>query len=250
MREFIRLPQLKIFSDREPPSKKILLVSGGRAPSIEWLSECAASIENVWSIDHGLDVCARAKLVPKLLIGDLDSARSESIDWARSMKVPIERHPVDKDLTDTQLALERAIDPKKISSETFFPIEESPIRSEKVLIVMTGAFGGRLDHLFSTIFSCAHSSVPIILADERELVCFVRSGESIRLSIDRKPDALSLLPMSERCLGVSIDGVHWKLERASLAQSFPNAISNRVEADSVDVSIEAGIVAIHMFFDR
>ena len=65
-----------------------------------------------------------------------------------------------------------------------------------------------------------------------------------------RPIALSLLPITEVCRGVSIDGVHWTLERAELRQSSPNAISNRVENDRVNVSIADGIIAIAMSFDR
>ncbi len=231
MNEFIRLPQAKIFSPM--PSPELIFVTGGRAPSVEWLLDCASSIAGIWSIDHGIDVCHRAKLAPQLLIGDLDSARSESIAWAKSLDIPIEVHPVDKDFTDTQLALDRAAQLK------------NPIS-----VVITGAFGGRVDHLFATLFTCAHSPVRTILADEREVICFIRSGESIKILPEQKPFALSLLPMTEICRGVSIDGVHWKLNRAKLHQSFPNAVSNRVEASEVRASIESGILAVHLFFDR
>ena len=216
MNEFIRLPQAKIFSTM--PSPELILVTGGRAPSVEW--------------DHGIDVCHRAKLAPQLLIGDLDSARSESIAWAKALDIPIEIHPVDKDFTDTQLALERAEQLK------------NPIS-----VVITGAFGGRVDHLFSTLMTCAHSRIRTVLADEREIICFLRAEESIQLSFEQKPSALSLLPMTEVCRGVSIDGVHWTLDRAELRQSFPNAVSNRVEADEVEVRSNDGILAVHIFFD-
>ena len=159
MNEFIRLPQAKIFSPM--PSPELIFVTGGRAPSVEWLLDCASSIAGIWSIDHGIDVCHRAKLAPQLLIGDLDSARSESIAWAKSLDIPIEVHPVDKDFTDTQLALDRAAQLK------------NPIS-----VVITGAFGGRVDHLFATLFTCAHSPVRTILADEREVICFIRSDQN------------------------------------------------------------------------
>ena len=221
---------MKIIEPRFPT--ELLFVTGGRTPTLAWLLDCASTLNRLWCIDHGIDVCRQADLVPELLIGDLDSAQQESIDWAKLHGVEIERHPVDKDFTDTQLALLRA---ERLN--------------KRVGVVMTGAFGGRIDHLYANFLTCANSPVRVCLADDREIVLFIRNGDSITLSFDRKPFTLSLLPMTEVCRGVSIDGVHWKLDRAELHQSFPNAVSNRVESREVQVSIDEGILAMHLFFD-
>lgn len=230
MTQFIRLPQLKIFAPST--EKNLMFISGGRPPTLEWLLDCSKDIDRIWCIDHGIDTCRQAELIPELLIGDLDSARSDSVEWAQQNNVAIERYPVDKDFTDTQLALDRAA-----------KLDESPY------IIMTGAFGGRVDHLYATLFSCAQSPLKIFLADQREVIAFVRDGESIRLQFDIKPLALSLLPFSNVCKGVSVDGVHWALDRAELYQTLPNAVSNRVENDIVNVSIERGMLAIALTFD-
>ena len=68
------------------------------------------------------------------------------------------------------------------------------------------------------------------------------------IEFNTKPFALSLLPISSICEGVYVDGVHWKLDSATLKQSIPNAISNRVEANRVNVSIEKGLLAIYCYF--
>lgn len=204
-------------------------------PEIPWLLDCSSTVDHIQCIDHGIDACRQAELIPEILIGDLDSARKDSIAWARSLNVPIERHPVDKDLTDTQLALERierAVD----------PIDKLPF------VIITGAFGGRLDHLYANLFTCAHANVRTCLADQHEVVLFIRSGESIVVELFENPIALSLLPITDPCLGVSIDGVHWQLDHADLHQALPNAISNRVEQDRICISIERGILAICLTF--
>ena len=231
MNEFICLPQLKIFSVE--PSEKILLVVGGRPPSIDFLQKISSTVERIIAVDHGLDACRQSDVIPELLIGDLDSARSDSIDWARSLNVPIERHPVDKDFTDTQLALDR--------------VARSVARP---FVIISGAFGGRLDHLCANLFTAAHSSVRNCLADHNEIVLFVRDGDRITVELNAQPIALSLLPMTDQCRGVSIDGVHWALDHATLRQLIPNAVSNRVESERVNVSIEYGVLAICLTFDR
>ncbi|MBR1580516.1 MAG: hypothetical protein IJ668_08480 [Selenomonadaceae bacterium] len=56
--------------------------------------------------------------------------------------------------------------------------------------------------------------------------------------------------MTDLCRGVSIDGVHWALDHATLRQSLPNAVSNRVESERVNVLIEQGVLAICLTFDH
>lgn len=225
----ISLPQLNIFSSA--PSSVTLMVVGGRPPTVEFLKKISSTVDHIIAVDHGLDACRQANVIPELLIGDLDSARITSIEWARAKKIPLERHPVDKDFTDLQLALERII---RSNAPT--------------AVVITGVFGGRLDHLCANLFTCAHSPLKIFFADQSEVVCFARGGESIALEFHSRPFALSLLPMTEVCRGISIDGVHWSLDHAELRQSFPNAISNRVESERVRVSIDDGVLAIALSF--
>ena len=98
------------------------------------------------------------------------------------------------------------------------------------------------------MFTCAHSLEKICLADEREAVIFVCSGDETAITFNNMPSALSLLPMSSTCEGVSIDGVHWSLKDVALTQMIPNAISNRVESDVVHVSVKSGVLAVYLYF--
>ena len=229
----MKLPQCNISI---PNSKfqipNCLFVSGGRAPGGDWLT-AVASGRKIFCVDRGVEICRACDIVPDVLIGDFDSANQTSVAWAHTKKIPVERHPVDKDLTDTQLALNRA-------AELF---------GEHVALV-TGCFGGRVDHLFSTLFTCAASTRKIFLADEREIIFFVTGGERVDVTFNRKPLALSLLPVTETCAGVTITNVRWELDGATLTQNFPNAVSNRVEGDKISVGVESGKLAIYLCFNE
>lgn len=224
----MKLPQCEILPSTT--AQEILFVTGGRAPDVNWFTNVADG-RKIFCVDRGIEICRACNLVPEILIGDFDSANQTSVAWARTKKIPVERHPVDKDLTDTQLALNRA-------AELF---------GEHVALV-TGCFGGRVDHLYSTIFTCAASSTKIFLADEREIIFFVTGGESIDVTFNRRPLALSLLPVSEICSGVTIKNVRWELDGATLTQNFPNAISNRVTGDEVSIGVEIGKLAVYLCF--
>ena len=58
----------------------------------------------VIAADGGLDHARAAGLTPAGLIGDLDSVSEKGLAWARQ-HATIQRHPIDKDATDTELAV-------------------------------------------------------------------------------------------------------------------------------------------------
>ena len=113
---------------------------------------------------------------------------------------------------------------------------------------MTACFGGRLDHLYNTLFTCAADERKIFLADEREIVFFVKGGETVAVNFFRRPFAVSLLPMTEICVGVTTKNLHWELDGATLTQNFPNATSNRADSEKISVSVERGTLAVYSYF--
>lgn len=223
----MKLPQCEIRYAPAISDNEILFSAGGRVPS-EKFFKAVAQGRKVFAVDKGIEICRACNILPQILIGDFDSAEKSAVDWAIENKVPVERHPVEKDLTDTQLALQ--------------------LFGENISALVTGIFGGRVDHLFSNIFTCANSEIRNFLADEREIIFYVKGGETVEVNFFEKPFALSLLPISEICEGVTSENLHWELENATLKQNFPNAVSNRVETSKIKISVEAGTLAIYLFF--
>ena len=219
----MKLPQLEFLN---LPNAEILLVAGGRAPNKNYFKAVAQG-RKIFCIDKGIEICRECNIFPQILIGDFDSAENSALDWAIENKIHIERHPVEKDFTDTQLALE--------------------FLSKNTPTLITGIFGGRLDHLFSNIFTCANYE-NILLADDREIVFYVKGGESAEVNFFQKPVAVSLLPITQICEGVTAENLHWKLSNATLKQNLPNAISNRAETSKIKISVEIGTLAIYFCF--
>ena len=221
------LPQCEIDSIT---AHEILFVAGGRVPSRDWFKK-VVGCRKVFAVDKGIELCRACEVAPNFLIGDFDSADSSAVEWARAKNIPVENYPADKDFTDTQLALRRATE----------------IFGERVAL-LTGVFGGRFDHLYSNIFTCAALNRKVILADEREVIFYLRGGESADIKFFEKPLAVSLLPMTSTCAGVTTKNLHWELDGATLTQNFPNATSNRADSDKISVSVGRGTLAIYFCF--
>jgi len=226
----IKIPKLNIKYDCELPNKQLVLVGGGRQPSKDWLQK-AVKGRTLWGIDHGVDICHELGLVPERLLGDFDSCNNTSLQWAKDHGTIIEEFDTHKDFTDTQAALKLA-------------------REKNAFCILTGALGKRFDHTYSTIFSFGNSAVKGCIADERETICFIHDGESLTITPQTSPKAISLLPITPRVAGVSTRGLHWELNLAELTQVNPYAISNILateqKANHFTISIAKGTLAVYL----
>jgi thiamine pyrophosphokinase len=97
----------------------------------------------VIAADGALDHALAAGLTPAGLVGDLDSVSPEGLAWAQH-HATIAQHDPDKDHTDTELALQVALD--------FAPCR---------LILLSGG-GDRLDHSLAAIGALGHPSLTSI----------------------------------------------------------------------------------------
>ena len=219
----MKLPQADFIN---VPNAEILLIAGGRRPNLNFFKTISQG-RKIFCIDKGIEICRDCNILPEILIGDFDSAESAAVNWAIENKIPLKNYPVEKDFTDTQIALE--ILPKNIPA------------------IVTGIFGGRFDHLFSNVFTCANYQ-NILLADEREIIFYVKGGESVEVNFFENPMAVSLLPITEICEGVTTKNLHWELSNATLKQNLPNTISNRAENSKIKISVERGTLAIYFCF--
>lgn len=189
-------------------------MAGGREPERAWLEAVKQlyPLAKIYCADKGLAYCLQNSIVPDVVYGDADSAGQALFRKAQDLGVQVYTYPVEKDDTDLQLLL-------------------SKLPSCNLLI--SGVFGGRLDHLYSNIFSLLAMQDKqlghIILADDKEILILLQAGDKLQLAIAKdfqsKLEAISLLPLAEAA-EVSLSGVHWPLEKALLELRRPYAISN------------------------
>lgn len=158
-----------------------------------------------------------------LLLGDFDSIGSVPGDEG----MEIQRVPAEKDYTDTQLAVEIALE-----------------RGADEIIII-GGLSGRLDHTLSTL---------AILEDlnARGVYCTVTDGQnrvrymkSTSTLIARSPyKYLSLIAADEVVKGVDIEGCKYPLKKATLRRSHQFAVSNEITGNVAFISVKKGGVFI------
>ena len=200
------------------PDDKTLFMLGGRAPDPDWTRDLISrNSPAVWAADSGVRACRASGIVPSVLLGDMDSASPDDWEWAVSGGAEEKLYDRDKDRTDFQLALSLFGEAAKLDA------------SQSVLIV-SGCFGGALDHLMSIFFTLASCEGDFVrcMIDESEGVFFLSSGDEATLEFSRVPEAVSLLSVTDSCTGVSVSGVKWPLNGVTLERRYPWTVSNEV----------------------
>jgi thiamine pyrophosphokinase len=179
----------------------------------------------VIAADGGAVALVAAGRRPDVLVGDFDSIPGALAAQLATDGVDIDRHPADKEASDLELAVERAI------SEG----------AQRVLII--GAFGGeRLDHALAATF---------LLADPRYAAIDIRArqrGSTVRVAHpDRRldlegevGDLVTLLPVAGDARGVTTTGLRWPLRGATLCLGRSRGLSNEVTAVPASVSLAEG----------
>lgn len=206
---------------------KVVVVASGEldANDKRWL----AAGDLVVAADGGADLLERLGRRPALLVGDLDSTDPAVVERLAAAGTRVERHPVDKEASDTDLALGAAI------------------AAGATEIVLLGATGGdRLDHELANVLLLTDPSLAgrdVRLIRGANTVRALRGGE--RLDLDGAlGDLVTLLPIGGDATGVTTDGLRWPLAGATLHMGSSLGVSNEVASAPASVRVDQGLLLV------
>lgn len=196
-------------------------------------ARAVASIPNdavLIAADGGLDHALAAGLRPEILVGDLDSISDDAVAWAND-HAEIHRHPTDKDLTDTELA-----------------IDVAAARHPERLVLVSGG-GDRLDHTLAALGALGApvtTGIPVIECHWGAQYVRVLHGPS-RTDLDLPVGTrLSMLALHGPCRGVTLIGTRWELRSSDLPALVGRGVSNEVTTRSVHVAVSTGVVTLFL----
>jgi len=165
-------------------------------------------------------------MIPRTIIGDMDSLSSEVLGNLRKSGCRILEYPVRKDETDTELALRYALELQPLEIEIY------------------GALGGRIDHTLANIsllVMAARKGIKTRIVDAATEM-FVLSGDS---EITGNPeDIVSLFPLTTEVCGITLEGFEFPLQQATMAIGKPYGISNRLLAHRGTISMTSGYLLV------
>jgi thiamine pyrophosphokinase len=207
---------------------RTIVVSGGLAPDSAEVGPLPAGAF-VIAADSGLDHAAALGLSVDVLVGDLDSATAPAMRAAEAAGVRIERHPVDKEATDLELALDYALG----------------IGARRVTVV-SGGGGARLDHHLAELVLLGSTRYAPLRLDARigaARAVAVHAGEGV--SLTGAPDAvLTLIALGGAASGITTGGLRWPLRGETLEPGSTRGVSNEIVTGPVRIATTGGSLLV------
>jgi len=206
--------------------QRIIIFANGELPGPHRIRELLRADDFIICADGGTRHALGLSLIPNLVIGDMDSIQKTEWQELQKTGVAVEIFPRDKNATDLELAIERAL--------------ESVPRE----IMIVAALGGRLDQTFGNIALLTDprlSTVDVRLDDGVEEIFFCRDEAEIH---GGGGDIVSLIPWGSAVHNVRTQGLKWPLVRETLFPEKTRGISNEMLGEKAAVHISSGILLV------
>ncbi|MBI2201571.1 MAG: thiamine diphosphokinase [Armatimonadetes bacterium] len=182
---------------------------------------CSRPVEPICA-NGGLRIARRVGVPPQIVIGDFDSAPAGLLRWAQAHDARLIRHPARKDKSDTELALDAAV--------------EGGAREVEFL----GVLGGRVDHTLANV-------ALLVQAEARGVRATIVGGDQELLLARRatvvaggRGDLVSLIPMTPTVTGITLTGFRYPLKNATARQGSTRTISNVIDRSPATIRFKRG----------
>lgn len=204
---------------------RFLIYSGGQLG--DWAISDIRTGDKLIGADRGALFLINHGLRPDVAVGDFDSVDADEVALIRERSlIFFDFDPIDKSSTDTDLALQWA---------------KGQYATE---IVFYGAIGTRFDHSLANVHllrQALDAGIPCSIVDKhnriqltnRELI--VTQGEY---------SYISLLPLSEKVTGITLDGFQYPLVDATLTIGQSLGISNLLTGEYGTVRVSGGLLLV------
>lgn len=201
---------------------RYILISNG-----DFAAETAEKID--WNgsrkicVDGGIRHFKELGIDPDTIIGDLDSADREFVEYFKSRGAEVLKYPSKKDKTDTEIAVEYAAE------------------SGASEILLLGSTGSRIDHMMGNI-SLLHRlkarNIEAKIVDEGNEIRII-SGKC-EMKRDGNYRYVSLIPYGGEVNGVTLRGFEYELTGHDFSASDTLGISNEIAGEKAYISIDSG----------
>jgi thiamine pyrophosphokinase len=185
--------------------------------------------ELITAADSGMDFLYRNHIIPDIIVGDFDSADSNSLDYFREQsRVEFCRLNPEKDDTDTEFAIRDAIS-----------------RGVTELTIL-GATGNRIDHVLSNVALLGigiENDVGIEIVDAHNRIRMVNQSMVISKK-EQFGTYISLIPCTEKVTNLTLTGFKYNLTDFTLEGYTSLGISNEIVDDVAEIIFKNGILLV------
>lgn len=210
-------------------SKRIVIVSGGDIEEEFVLSVLEEGAGWIIGVDRGVEFLYRHEIMPSYIVGDFDSVNQEIVDYYRNeTKVPIREYNPVKDASDTEIAVRLAI----------------TLGCGELLIL--GATGGRVDHLWANVQILTipfRAGIDARILDSRNRIRLI-GGDTVLKKTEAYGPYFSVFPLGGEVYNLSLSGAKYPLKGHTLTPYDSLCVSNQIEGDEAEIRFPSGIVIL------
>lgn len=190
----------------------------------KFVSETLSSTDQIIAADCGARSALRQNITPKVVIGDFDSLNQTELKELKTKGTKLIKSPKEKDETDTQLAIEYAIE-----------------NGASKISLIGGVEGDRIEHSVANIFLVYNPKVKIELVNGPSKTWAVKGPRTISIN-GTKNDFLSLFSLTPEVTEIKTKGLFYPLNDETLYFGVPRGISNVFKSDKTSISFKTGIL--------
>lgn len=205
---------------------KTLIVSNGEALSSLKLKKISQEVNLIICADGGAKHLLKNDIIPDVLIGDFDSISKLDLDIMNKKNVELVKYPVKKDKTDTELAMDFALEKKTDE------------------IIFVGATGSRLDHTIANImllYQLMKKGVKGKIIDNNNEITIVND----ELTIKRENNSfVSVIPLFGSKPKVTLSGFDYDTEKVEFEFGSTLGISNKVKKNEGKIKVDNGVCLV------
>ena len=206
---------------------RVVIFAGGTYRPGSASRKVLADADMFIAADSGAETALRLGHVPSYIVGDFDSLDAQLVEQLRARGSRIITAEAEKDETDTELAVQLAIEQGATE------------------ITLLGALGGeRFDHTIANVLLLAgFDTVPMQIIDGPS-TCWLLYGPGSSTIHGQSGDLLSLLPLTGDATGIRTQGLYYPLNGETLHFGKPRGVSNALTGEQAAVSLESGLLLV------
>jgi thiamine pyrophosphokinase len=206
---------------------RVVIFAGGTLWPGKGFYDVMAGAEMVIAADSGAATALKYGYTPEIVVGDFDSLDMALLEVLSEKGSQIRRVEVEKDETDTELAVQVALEQGATS------------------ITLLGAIGGaRFDHTMANILLLAgFEGVPIRIVDG-PMTCWLVRGPGSSAVDGYVGDLVSLMPLTSDASGIHTKGLFYPLRGETLHFGKPRGVSNVLIEEHGEVFVEEGMMLV------
>jgi thiamine pyrophosphokinase len=201
---------------------RAIIFANGELPNPQGVTELLRPGDLVIAADGGTRHALAAGVTPDVVIGDLDSLSPDMQASVEAAGTQIIRFSPDKDKTDLELALLHAV------------------QGGATEAIILAALGGRLDQTMANVLLLTRpelENIDVRIVEGTQESFLVQDEDTVQ---GQPGDTISLISLGGDAQGVTIEGVKWPLEQATLRLGSTWGVSNVLKSEQARVRVRCG----------